>query len=132
MRTPGSRHSPEIRSQNGIPRGKRLAARVRCSAVSVPGDTGVLVNAPGRRSPLLWAQGKPDAVIRLEQLWDDVGKTFEVDILCGYAFSSFTTRKTSTFFRVSVQNTQPFVLSEIVRLNSRLTCHCRVAFREYA
>jgi hypothetical protein len=38
----------------------------------------------------------------------------------------------NTFFRVSVQNTQPFVLSEIVRLDSRLTCRCRVAFREYA
>ena len=39
--TSGSRHSPEIRSQNGMPRGKRLAARVRCSAVSVSGDTGI-------------------------------------------------------------------------------------------
>jgi DNA-binding NarL/FixJ family response regulator len=47
------------------------------------------VVACGECSPLLWAQGKPDAAIRLEQLWDDVGKTFEVDILCGYAFSSF-------------------------------------------
>ena len=47
------------------------------------------VVACGECSPLLWAQGKPDAAIRLEQLWDDVGKIFEVDILCGYALSSF-------------------------------------------
>jgi hypothetical protein len=37
----------------------------------------------------LWAEGKPDAAIRLEQLWDQIGTTFAVDILCGYALSSF-------------------------------------------
>jgi DNA-binding NarL/FixJ family response regulator len=45
--------------------------------------------ACGECSPLLMAQGKPDAAIRLEQLWDEVGKTFGVDILCGYALTSF-------------------------------------------
>ena len=47
------------------------------------------VVACGECSPVLWAERKPDAAIRLEQLWDEVGKTFGVDILCGYAFSSF-------------------------------------------
>jgi DNA-binding NarL/FixJ family response regulator len=47
------------------------------------------VVACGECSPLLMAEGKPDAAIRLEQLWDEVGKTFGVDILCGYALSSF-------------------------------------------
>jgi len=37
----------------------------------------------------LLAEGKPDAAIRLEQLWDDVASTFEVDTLCGYGLSSF-------------------------------------------
>jgi len=47
------------------------------------------VVACGECSPSLWMQGKPDAAIRLEQLWDNVGKTFGMDILCGYALSSF-------------------------------------------
>jgi hypothetical protein len=47
------------------------------------------VVACGEGSSVLWAEGKVDAAIRLEQLWDDVGKTFEVDILCGYPLSSF-------------------------------------------
>jgi DNA-binding NarL/FixJ family response regulator len=47
------------------------------------------VVACGECSPFLWMQGKPDAAIRLEQLWDNVGTTFEMDILCGYALSSF-------------------------------------------
>jgi DNA-binding NarL/FixJ family response regulator len=47
------------------------------------------VVACGDGASTLWAEGKVDAAIRLEQLWDQVGKTFGVDILCGYALSSF-------------------------------------------
>ncbi len=50
-------------------------------------DHGVV--ACGECSPVLWAEGKADAAIRVEQLWDEAGKTFGVDILCGYALSSF-------------------------------------------
>jgi hypothetical protein len=37
---------------------------------------------------LLWAEGKTDAVIRLEQLGNDLCKTHEVDILCAYPLGS--------------------------------------------
>jgi DNA-binding NarL/FixJ family response regulator len=47
------------------------------------------VVAFGEAVDLLKAQGKPDAAIRLEQLWNDVGKTFGLDILCGYDLSNF-------------------------------------------
>jgi DNA-binding NarL/FixJ family response regulator len=47
------------------------------------------VVACGECAPMLWAEGKADAAIRVEQLWGEVGKTFGVDILCGYALSSF-------------------------------------------
>jgi DNA-binding NarL/FixJ family response regulator len=50
-------------------------------------DRGVV--ACGESSPLLWAEGKADAAIRVEQLWDELGKTFGLDILCGYALSGF-------------------------------------------
>lgn len=43
----------------------------------------------GECSPTLWAEGKADAAIRLEHLFDQVGKTFGLDILCGYPLSSF-------------------------------------------
>ena len=48
---------------------------------------GVVVCEEG--TSVSWAEGKTDAAIRLEQLWDEVRKTLGVDILCGYAFSSF-------------------------------------------
>ncbi len=37
---------------------------------------------------LLWAEGKGDAMIRLEQLGNQLATTYEVDILCGYELSS--------------------------------------------
>jgi DNA-binding NarL/FixJ family response regulator len=47
------------------------------------------VVACGECSPFLLADGEAEAAIRVEQLWDEVGKTFGMDILCGYAWSSF-------------------------------------------
>jgi DNA-binding NarL/FixJ family response regulator len=47
------------------------------------------VVACGECSPFLWAERKADAAIRVEQLWDEVGRTFGIDIFCGYALKSF-------------------------------------------
>jgi hypothetical protein len=61
---------------------------IETAAKATEGEHSRVV-ACGECAPLLWAHGKPDAAIRLEQLWDDAGKIFGVDILCGYALSSF-------------------------------------------
>jgi hypothetical protein len=53
----------------------------------------------GECSPLLWAEGKADAAIRVEQLWDELGKTFGLDILCGYALSSVHGKEDEHVFR---------------------------------
>jgi len=47
------------------------------------------VAACGECAPALWAQGKADAAIQLERLWDRIAKTHDVDILCGYVLNSF-------------------------------------------
>jgi DNA-binding NarL/FixJ family response regulator len=47
------------------------------------------VVACGEDPSVLWAEGKADAAIRLEQLCDDVAKAFGLDMLCGYTLSSF-------------------------------------------
>ena len=38
----------------------------------------------GECAPILWTEGKTDAAIRVEQLWDEIARTHGVDILCGY------------------------------------------------
>ncbi len=45
--------------------------------------------ACGECAPTLLAEGKADAAIRLEQLWDEMAKSYDVDILCGYPLGSF-------------------------------------------
>jgi DNA-binding NarL/FixJ family response regulator len=47
------------------------------------------VAACGECAPLLWAQGNAEAAIRLEHLWDEIAKTYDVDVLCGYPLGSF-------------------------------------------
>ena len=43
----------------------------------------------GEAVNLLQAEGKADAAIRLEQLWNEVGRTFGLDVFCGYDSSNF-------------------------------------------
>jgi len=43
----------------------------------------------GECGPLLWAEGKVDAAIRLEQLVNQLATIYEFDLLCAYALNSF-------------------------------------------
>ncbi len=48
----------------------------------------VRVAACGEFAPTLWAQGNVDAAIQVEHLTDEIAKTGNVDILCGYMLNS--------------------------------------------
>ena len=37
---------------------------------------------------ILWAQGNAEAAIRMEKLGNQLAKTYNVDILCGYSLGS--------------------------------------------
>ena len=56
------------------------------------------VAACGECAPVLLAQGKADAAIRLEQLWDGLARTHDVEILCGYSMTSFHGEEGSQIF----------------------------------
>ena len=47
------------------------------------------VAACGELAPTLWAQGKVDAAVQIEHLTDEIARTCNVDVLCGYVLSSF-------------------------------------------
>jgi len=47
------------------------------------------IAAFGEMVALLWAEGKPDAAIRLEQLWNDLAQTYSFSLRCAYPMSSF-------------------------------------------
>lgn len=53
----------------------------------------------GERVGLLWAEGKTDAAIRLEQLCNDLARTTDVDILCAYPLSSIHSKEDEQGFQ---------------------------------
>lgn len=57
------------------------------------------IAACGECAHMLWAQGKADAAIRLEELWNQISKTYYVDILCGYSLESLRCEEDSYTFR---------------------------------
>ena len=53
----------------------------------------------GERVGLLWAEGKTEAAIRLEQLCNDLLKTHQIDMLCAYPLSSFQGKEVEREFQ---------------------------------
>jgi RimJ/RimL family protein N-acetyltransferase len=47
------------------------------------------VVAFGEMVGLLWAEGKPEAAIQLEQLWNDLGRKYTFSLRCGYPMPGF-------------------------------------------
>jgi CheY-like chemotaxis protein len=56
------------------------------------------VSACGECAPTLWAQGRADAAIQFEHLWDEIARTCDVDILCGYVLNSFQIEQESHIY----------------------------------
>ena len=57
------------------------------------------IAACGECAPTLWAEAKVDAAIRLEQLWDQLATTYDIDTLCGYSLSGFHSEKDKNAFQ---------------------------------
>jgi CheY-like chemotaxis protein len=57
------------------------------------------VAACGECAHTLWAKGKADAAIRLEELWNQIARIYDVDILCGYSLESLRCEEDSYTFR---------------------------------
>jgi hypothetical protein len=57
------------------------------------------VSACGECAPTLLQEGLADAAIRVEQLWDDVARTYNVDIFCAYSSEGLRCDDESPVFR---------------------------------
>ena len=53
----------------------------------------------GECASILWAEGKADAAIQLEQLCSKITKQFEIDVLCGFSLSSFYREEDKQLFQ---------------------------------
>jgi DNA-binding NarL/FixJ family response regulator len=63
------------------------------------------VAAFGEIAPTLWARGKADAAIQVEQLTDEFAKTRNVDILCGYVLDRFQREQDHIYERICTEHT---------------------------
>jgi DNA-binding NarL/FixJ family response regulator len=53
----------------------------------------------GECAPTLWREGKGDAALRVEQLWDKITQAHGVDTLCGYLLDSPACQERDKIFR---------------------------------
>jgi DNA-binding NarL/FixJ family response regulator len=58
------------------------------TAKSVGGEHARIA-ACGECAPLLWESGNTEGAVRLEQLWDDIARSYGIQVLCGYPLGSF-------------------------------------------
>jgi PAS domain S-box-containing protein len=69
---------------------------VRAKAASEGENPRVV--AFGEMVALLWAEGRTEAAIRLEQLWNDLAKTYSFNLWCGYPLAGFSKQEYSEAF----------------------------------
>ena len=67
---------------------RRIGGSIEATAKAAKSEQPQVV-VFGEAVDLLQAEGKADAAIRLEQLWNEVGSTFGMDIFCAYDSSNF-------------------------------------------
>jgi DNA-binding NarL/FixJ family response regulator len=56
------------------------------------------IAACGECAPTLWAQGKAEAAVQLEHLWDEIARSGNINILCGYVLNSFQRNQESNVY----------------------------------
>ena len=77
---------------NGLPdpaRFLKVAGNLVAAAAKASKGERPRVAACCECAPTLWAQGKADAAVQVEHLWDEIAKHYNVDILCGYVLNRF-------------------------------------------
>lgn len=87
---------------NGLPnpvRFLKVAGDLILGAAKAANRQHARVSACGECAPLLWAQGKAEAAIQLERLWNEIATKYDIDILCGYSLNSFRSEQGSHVFQ---------------------------------
>ena len=76
----------------GLPDAARFSeviGGVIARAATAAQDENHRVVAFGEMVALLWAEGKPEAAIRLEQFWNQLAKTYSFSLRCAYPIQGF-------------------------------------------
>ena len=66
---------------------RRVVSSVLDGVITSSGERNV--RAYGEMVDVLWRSGHPEAALRLEALWNDLAKTHDFSLMCGYANGNF-------------------------------------------
>ena len=69
------------------------------TASKAPNGATRRVRACGEAAPQLWTQGKLDAALRVEELWDEASRKYALSTLCGYPSEDLHDEKTHQMFK---------------------------------
>lgn len=77
----------EFMIDGSLDEGRFRTAAAALVAASARASTGKdrRVVACGECAPTLWREGNAEAAVRLEQLWDELAVTGDIDVFCGYS-----------------------------------------------
>jgi PAS domain S-box-containing protein len=85
---------------NGAPSWERFRAVIGPVLESAAGHGGQpLIRAYGEMVDLLCRQGNPEAALKLEQFWNDLGRLYPFVLLCAYSMDGFSSDEERTQFR---------------------------------
>ena len=62
------------------------------------GRTNLTMRAFGEMVDILLQDGNPEGALRLEQLWNDIGKTYQFSLLCAYAMGNLYREENWRYF----------------------------------
>jgi DNA-binding NarL/FixJ family response regulator len=89
----------------------KVASDVIMTAAKAAKGKHFRVAACGECARRLIVQGKPEAAIQLEHLWDNLARSHYVDILCGYMLHDFQKEESSPIFeRICVPHSAAYTL----------------------
>jgi PAS domain S-box-containing protein len=84
---------------DGWPDERRFAAVMKKLLRQTARNGKRQVLAFGEMVALLWAEGKHEAAIRLEELWNDLARTESFSLLCAYPIQNFSREEHGPFFQ---------------------------------
>jgi hypothetical protein len=83
--------------------------------LSRPGERRRIA-AFGEMVALLWAAGKTESAIQLEEMWNELAQEYSFCLCCAYPMSGFGNRHAAPFMKICAQHSHVFTVAQATAL----------------
>jgi len=70
------------------------------------------IAAFGEIVALLWAAGKPESAIRLEDMWNELAQDYAFTLCCAYPMNGFANRHAAPFMKICAAHSHVFTVAQ--------------------